>query len=227
MADEDKALTSPDSTQKLKESRSSLAGWLTRAINQVQSVKLMGQPGLVESLKERIAGCLKSLQAAHNRYMLALHDEAEISDAETWMDAYFQRAADALKQCDVSDVPAGSPNRSDLPTGSQNNSVDSLNPDAASFVPPLPPTGIEPVQLRQPNSRSGNGRCCTAICRRNRASYSKVGDRSRSTQSRVADFRWLTNRVAEIHRAILRTSPFSSWNHRCASHRPVTVTCQR
>ena len=53
------------------------------------------------ALKERISQQLSRLQAAHGKYLDALEDDAQIEEAEEWMDGYFKKATQVLQEIDT------------------------------------------------------------------------------------------------------------------------------
>ncbi|XP_074659583.1 uncharacterized protein LOC141912256 [Tubulanus polymorphus] len=84
-------------SKSLKATRTSLAGWLTRAIDAADSVRISAA---VEPAKQCITGCLQNLQTAHDKFMSVLENEEEIETAGRWMECYFDKAMVALERLD-------------------------------------------------------------------------------------------------------------------------------
>jgi hypothetical protein len=85
---------------KLKSSRARIAGWLTRALNQMDDEDVAVSQDVRQLLKERISSQLKRLQACHEKYIGVLDDEDELEEAEDWMEKYFQGAKRGLAKLD-------------------------------------------------------------------------------------------------------------------------------
>ena len=84
---------------KLKTSRARFAGWLTRSLSQYESTGDV--ISVLWALKERISQQLSRLQAAHGKYLDALEDDAQVEEAEEWMDGYFKKATQVLQEIDT------------------------------------------------------------------------------------------------------------------------------
>ena len=84
---------------KIKASKSSCAGWLTRSLDKFNEE--IASTVALEAMKDRIAIQLKKLQAHHNAYITAVEDDdEEVNAAEEWMQGYFDRATDILNKID-------------------------------------------------------------------------------------------------------------------------------
>jgi hypothetical protein len=81
---------------KLKKSRSSHAGWLTRSLSQVD--KLIHSPHLsvLTLQRDKVLGHLKKLQSSHDIYVDALTETEEIDKEEEWMEKYHEDVMDRL-----------------------------------------------------------------------------------------------------------------------------------
>ncbi|XP_074641172.1 uncharacterized protein LOC141898924 [Tubulanus polymorphus] len=88
---------SKDEKTKQKDTRTSLAGWLTRAIKAVDDVRIRAA---VEPAKQRITSQLGSLMTASSRYVDSLESDEEIEKAGLWLDTYYNRAMEALEKLD-------------------------------------------------------------------------------------------------------------------------------
>ena len=85
--------------QKLKQSRSHSAGWITRSINQWNGQQFDSVP-VVEILRDRITSQMKRLQQYHDKYVSAIDDDNEFDDAEKWMEEELGKITQVLADMD-------------------------------------------------------------------------------------------------------------------------------
>ena len=93
---EPKKPNDPSAMEKLKASRSRYAGWLTRAIDQYKDRAQVASVALLDVQRDRITSQLKKLQTCHDSFLELLTDDEEITNAEDWMESYFDKASEAL-----------------------------------------------------------------------------------------------------------------------------------
>ena len=82
---------------KLKNSRSSQAGWVTRTLNKFEENN--NSPAALDLLSDRIQGQLERFRKAHDAYVSAEENEEDIENAETQYEEYFNMATKCL--CDI------------------------------------------------------------------------------------------------------------------------------
>ena len=85
--------------KKAKTTRARHAGWVTRAIKQYESSK--DSITVLQLIKDRISSQLTKLQDSNDTYTSLLTEEAELKEADEWMDDYFQKATEVLAEIDM------------------------------------------------------------------------------------------------------------------------------
>ena len=83
---------------KLKNSRSSPAGWVTRTLNKFEENN--NYPAALDVLSDRIQGQLKRFSRAHDAYVSAEGNEEDIENAERQYEEYFDMATKCLCEID-------------------------------------------------------------------------------------------------------------------------------
>ena len=79
----------PDA-ERLKSTRSRVAGWLTRILKPCEDDTLSKSPVVLKALEDRISSQVTKLQKCHDQYIEKLTDGDEIDRAEEWVDHYFK-----------------------------------------------------------------------------------------------------------------------------------------
>ena len=87
-----------ENLNKLKKSRATYAGWVTRTLNYVDQVISSPHVSVIIPTRDRLTGQLKKLQSAHDVYITALTEDEDIDGAEQWMDEYMRKATAKLGQ---------------------------------------------------------------------------------------------------------------------------------
>jgi hypothetical protein len=81
---------------KLKASRTSQAGWLTRAIGQLDKFTYKPSKEVYAAVKDKISTQLQRFQNAHDAFTKHLTTDDDIEEAEAYYDEYFFKASNAI-----------------------------------------------------------------------------------------------------------------------------------